>query len=80
MDEIPYYLAYESRYQKVFSAGIERWGHAPDDEVLFSTLKKWVEENQLQGKRVIEFACGEGAVIYRLSPGEQEQEMNTLWR
>ena len=38
MDEIPYYLA----YQKVFSADIERWGHAPDDEGLFSTLSKWV--------------------------------------
>ncbi len=61
MDEIPYYLAYESRYQKVFKAGIERWGHASDDEVLFPTLLKWVEENKLQGKRVIEFACGEGA-------------------
>lgn len=57
----PYYMAYEKRYQAVFSAGAERWGHSPDDEVLYHTLKSWVEENDLQGKTVIEYACGEGA-------------------
>lgn len=57
----PYYLAYEKRYQAVFSAGAERWGHSPDDQVLYHTLKLWVEENHLQGKAVIEYACGEGA-------------------
>jgi len=56
--EEPYYLAYEHRYQKVYEAGIERWGHRPDDEVLLQTLTKWVGD--LRGKRVIEFACGEG--------------------
>ncbi len=60
MDE-PYYLAYEKRYKAVFSAGVERWGHSPDDEVLYNTLKSWVEENNLQGKSIIEYACGEGA-------------------
>lgn len=57
----PYYKAYEKRYQAVFSSGAERWGHSPDDEVLYNTLKLWVEENNLQGKRIIEYACGEGA-------------------
>ena len=57
----PYYKAYEKRYQAVFSAGAKRWGHSPDDEVLYNTLKSWVEENNLQGKRIIEYACGEGA-------------------
>ena len=57
----PYYLAYEHRYQKVYEAGIERWGHRPDEEVLLQTLTKWVDDHQLRGKRVIEFACGEGA-------------------
>ena len=57
----PYYKAYEKRYQAAFSAGAERWGHSPDDEVLYNTLKSWVEENNLQGKRIIEYACGEGA-------------------
>jgi len=57
----PYYMAYEKRYQAVFSAGAECWGHSPDDEVLFNTLKSWVEENNLQGKSIIEYACGEGA-------------------
>ncbi|MBQ7378967.1 MAG: class I SAM-dependent methyltransferase [Clostridia bacterium] len=54
-------MAYEDRYQAVFSAGAERWGHSPDDEVLYNTLKSWVEENNLQGKSIIEYACGEGA-------------------
>jgi hypothetical protein len=57
----PYYLAYETRYQKVYEAGVERWGHSPEDETLVLTLKKWAEDNRLQGKRIIEFACGEGA-------------------
>ena len=57
----PYYTAYEKRYQAVFSAGVERWGHSPDDDVLYNTLKSWVEEKNLRGKRIIEYACGEGA-------------------
>lgn len=57
----PYYLAYEKRYKTVFEAGAERWGHAPDDAVLYETLKKWVDANDLKGKRILEFACGEGA-------------------
>ena len=56
-----YYMAYEKRYQAVFSAGVERWGHSPDDRVLYNTLRSWVEQNGLQGKKVIEYACGEGA-------------------
>ena len=61
MEKTPYYLAYESRYQKVYAAGVKRWGHSPDDDVLLPTLSKWVDENRLAGKKVIEFACGEGA-------------------
>jgi len=57
----PYYLAYENRYRAVYAAGIERWGHSPDDETLISTLTKWAETHCLPGKKVIEFACGEGA-------------------
>ncbi len=57
----PYYLAYEHRYKTVFEAGGTRWGHAPDDLELFHILKKWVAENHLTGKSIIEFACGEGA-------------------
>lgn len=56
--EEPYYLAYEKRYQAVFSAGAERWGHSPQNQVLYRTLKSWVEENHLQGKSIIEYACG----------------------
>lgn len=61
MEKKPYYMAYESRYQKVYEAGAELWGHSPDDEELISTLTAWVKENKLKGKRIIEFACGEGA-------------------
>ncbi len=57
----PYYTAYEKRYRAVYAAGAERWGHSPEDPVLARTLKKWAEENRLCGKRVIEYACGEGA-------------------
>ncbi len=63
----PYYMAYEDRYQRVFSAGIELWGHSPDDKILVRTLAEWVAENALVGKTVIEFACGEGAAGVILS-------------
>lgn len=57
----PYYLAYEKRYKAVYEAGADHWGHSPDNEVLKETLKNWVNSNNLRGKRIIEFACGEGA-------------------
>ena len=57
----PYYKVYEKRYKAVFSAGVERWGHSPDNKVLYNALKLWVEKNNLQGKSIIEYACGEGA-------------------
>jgi SAM-dependent methyltransferase len=61
MPDKPYYLAYETRYQKVYAAGGDCWGHGIDDEILAATLEKWVNENRLAGRKVIEFACGEGA-------------------
>lgn len=60
MHSEPYYMAYEKRYRAVFEAGADRWGHSPDDEVLCTALAEWVEINGLRGKRIIEFACGEG--------------------
>ena len=57
----PYYMAYEKRYRAVFEAGAESWGHSSCDPVLRETLTKWVNENNLSGKKVVEFACGEGA-------------------
>lgn len=59
--QTPYYAAYEQRYQAAYQAGAERWGHAPDDEALNKALEAWVAENHLAGRRVLEFACGEGA-------------------
>lgn len=58
---MPYYMAYENRYQKVFAAGATCWGHSPDDETLISVLSRWVADNNLKGKRIIEYACGEGS-------------------
>ena len=58
----PYYLAYEKRYKAVYAAGANLWGHKPDDEVLVAALTDWVCKNNLQGKHVVEFACGEGSV------------------
>ena len=57
----PYYLAYEKRYQTVYEAGGERWGHSPNDQELYITPKEWVTADNLTGKNIIEFACGEGA-------------------
>lgn len=58
---MPYYMAYENRYKKVYAAGASLWGHSPDDEILIKALSKWVDDNGLRGKRIIEFACGEGS-------------------
>ena len=57
----PYYLAYEHRYNAVHAAGVSRWGHADDDPGLVAALTDWVQANDLRGKRVVEFMCGEGA-------------------
>lgn len=56
-----YYRGYELRYRAAYDAGVERWGYSPDDEELRGALTQWVLENGLIGKRVIEYACGEGA-------------------
>lgn len=60
-DGNPYYTAYENRYQSAYAAGAERWGHSPDDADLTAVLTRWVIDHQLAGRRVLEFACGEGA-------------------
>jgi 2-polyprenyl-3-methyl-5-hydroxy-6-metoxy-1,4-benzoquinol methylase len=56
-----YYARYEERYQKIYGAGIERWGHKDDDGLLCNVLKRWVDDYGLKGKSIIDFACGEGA-------------------
>ena len=57
----PYYLSYDERYKKAYEAGMEKWGHTAADETLVSMITDWVNDNKLKGKRVIDFACGEGA-------------------
>ncbi|WDV47761.1 class I SAM-dependent methyltransferase [Clostridiaceae bacterium M8S5] len=61
MDNKNYYNNYEERYRILHQAGIESWGQSAEDEDLIFTLTKWVEKYNLVGKKVIEFACGEGA-------------------
>ncbi len=56
-----YYRAYEERYRIVRSVTEEIWGHSPEDDDLAAAIGCWVKENDLAGKRVMEFACGEGA-------------------
>ena len=55
-----YYERYEQRYQAVARAGIDTWGYSGKEKNLQEALAAWVEKHQLMGKRVIEFACGEG--------------------
>ncbi len=62
-----YHSLYEKRYQTAYEAGAEYWGHTPDDDELIEYLTKWVACNNLQGKRIIEFFCGEGAAGVILS-------------
>ena len=58
----PYYLAYEKRYKAVYEAGVKIWGKQPCDEALRMALTRWVVYSSLRGKKIIEFACGEGTV------------------
>lgn len=62
-----YYESYEKRYQAINEAKIDVWGNSEKDPILFETLRRWVEENSLKGKKVIEFACGEGSCALILS-------------
>jgi len=62
-----YHLSYETRYQKAYEAGADYWGHTPSDDELTEKLTEWVNQNNLKGKRVIEFFCGEGAAGVILS-------------
>lgn len=56
-----YYQSYEERYRAVQSVSEDiLWGHTPEDEELRAFLSGWVEKNGLQGKRIVEFCCGEG--------------------
>ncbi|MBE5782729.1 MAG: class I SAM-dependent methyltransferase [Clostridiales bacterium] len=55
-----YYERYEQRYQTVAQAGIDTWGYTGEEKKLQDALAAWVEKHGLKGKRIIEFACGEG--------------------
>lgn len=62
-----YYKKYEDRYKAVYEAGIDLWGNSRDDNKLYNDIRAWVENNNLTGKRIVEFACGEGEVGIILS-------------
>lgn len=62
-----YYRSYEKRYKAAEEANLPLWGNSENDPILCRTLENWVEENELRGKSVVEFACGEGSVGIILS-------------
>ena len=62
-----YHLLYEKRYQNVYKAGADYWGHTPNDEELTQALTDWVNQHNLKGKRIIDFFCGEGSAGVILS-------------
>lgn len=61
IDRPKYYERYEQRYQAAYKAGAERWGHEPGNKDLIRILTAWVNHHHLRGRKVVEFACGEGA-------------------
>ena len=56
-----YYKAYDERYKKVKESGAGIWGTSENDPFVTSTLEKWVKENALERKSVLQCACGEGS-------------------
>ena len=56
-----YYKAYDERYKKVAAGGAGTWGTSENDATVIATLEKWVDENSLSGKSVLQCACGEGS-------------------
>ena len=62
-----YYEWYEQRYQTVYAAGGECWGHQPTNSGLTKILTAWVDQHGLRGKRIADFACGEGGAGVILS-------------
>ena len=56
-----YYSAYDERYKKVRAGGAGLWGTSENDPFVTSTLEKWVNENALRKKSVLQCACGEGS-------------------
>ena len=63
----PYYLAYEERYQAALPPGSTTGGMIPAIPLWREALDGWVKANRLSDRRVIEFACGEGAAGILLS-------------
>ena len=56
-----YYKAYDEIHKKVKESGAGICGTSENDPFVASTLEKWVNENALAGKSVLQCACGEGS-------------------
>ncbi len=56
-----YYRAYDEFYKKAAAGGAGICGTSENDAGAVSTLEKWVNENSLSGKGVLQCACGEGS-------------------
>ena len=56
----PYYTAYDKRFRSVYEQGADRYTFLPEEEELRGIVRKYIEQFELAGKKVVEFGCGEG--------------------
>lgn len=63
----PYYLAYDRRYRAAYAQGADRYAVPADEEKVRTLVRQYVARFRLDGKRVIEFGCGEGVTALELA-------------
>ena len=56
----PYYTAYDKRYRSAYEQGADRWAYPPEIEKIQNIVRKYIEQFELVGRKVVEFGCGEG--------------------
>ena len=56
----PYYTAYDKRYRSAYEQGADYWAYLPEIEKTRKIVRKFVEQFELAGKKVVEFGCGQG--------------------
>jgi len=56
----PCYTAYEKRYRSVYTQGADRYAFLPIAEEIQEIVRRYIEQFELAGKKVVEFGCGEG--------------------
>ena len=56
----PYYTVYDKRYRSAYEQGADCWAFPPELEEFRRRVRKYTEQFELVGKKVVEFGCGEG--------------------